>query len=103
MSKRLVIDINTQRTYEETIPPAEQAEIDALQAALTAARQADETARAAVVYGNDAVDITNLDAVRQYVQASRTFLNEATHTQTSVAAQTERNTRAILAILRRLV
>lgn len=103
MSKRIVINIAQQSTYEETIPPSEQTEIDALQAALTATRQADETARAGIVYGTDAVDITDLDKVKQYVQASRTFVNEATHTQASVAAQTERNTRAILALLRRLV
>lgn len=100
MSKRLVIDINTQRTYEETIPPAEQAEIDAMQAALTAQRQADETARAAIQFGTDADNLGDLNALGLIIQNHRAFLANTSPTLADVVQQVRRLTRAQLGILR---
>lgn len=103
MSKRVIVDAAQQQVREEDIPQGEQTEIDAMQAAATAQRQANDTARAAVVYGADAVDITNMDVIKQYVQASRANINKANRTQADLEAQVDRNTRAILALLRKLV
>lgn len=103
MSDRLIVDIGSGKTELRPLSADEQAALDAYQADQTARRAADDVARAGIVYGNDAADITNLAVVQQYVQASRAFLVEASHTPASVAQQTERNTRAILALLRKSV
>lgn len=103
MSDPYVVDVGTGKAETKPFTDEERAELEAFQADITARAAAEEAARAAIVYGSDPIDLADLALVKSYVQASRTFLTEAPHTQASVAAQTERNTKAILAILRRLV
>lgn len=54
----------------------------------------------AVDYGADAGNVVDLEQVRSFVQASRTFLGNATPTNAQVLAQVQRNTRALLALVR---
>jgi hypothetical protein len=54
-------------------------------------------------YGADAADLNNLTVVRQWVSATRTYIDLASPTAAETRAQVERNARAILAILRRMV
>lgn len=103
MSDRVVVNIED--GTEEVVPftPAEQAAFDTWQTEHAQARAADEQARAAIGFGNDTIDLTDLAIIRNYVQATRAHLNKANRTQADFEAQSDRNTRAILAILRKLV
>lgn len=103
MTDRVVVDIDDGTEKLVPFTPAEKAAFDAWQTEQAQTRTADEQARAAIVYGNDAIDITNIATVKQYVQASRANLSKANRTQADLEAQVDRNTRAILAILRKLV
>jgi hypothetical protein len=47
--------------------------------------------------------LNNLTVVRQWVSATRTYIDLASPTAAETRAQVERNARAILAILRRMV
>jgi hypothetical protein len=103
MTDRVVVNIDDGTEKLVSFTPAEKAAFDAWQTEQAQARTADEQARAAIVYGNDAIDITNIATVKQYVQASRANLSKTNRTQADLEAQVDRNTRAILAILRKLV
>lgn len=53
-------------------------------------------------YGADAADLSDYTALRQWVTLSRGYVANGSPTAADTIAQVKRNTRAILAILRRL-
>ena len=102
MTDKLVVDVSTGEEKLTPLTLAEQAELVAFQQANAAKKQADATARAAIGFDptDNAVDIAK---AQQYVQAANNFLGEGAHTNASITAQVERNTRAIRAILKQLL
>ncbi len=97
MSIRVVANIQEGTVTEETLSPQDQAILDSTQTTWTQNRQARDTQFSAIAFdpNDNALDLTKVQA---YFQLTNTFLAEAPHTNASVAAQVERNSRAIKAL-----
>jgi hypothetical protein len=98
-----VVDVRGETAGLKPFTPNERAAYDAFQDSEAGKQTARDAARAAITWGNDPTNIADLAVVKQYVQTSRDYLQKPGRTQGDVIAQVDRNTHAILALLKRLV